>query len=352
MLICPTKLEANLLGNVEPVIQQGQDKMTANVKKYASMQQEGPKESKTHGPTSLATRATDLLQQAEAASSLLAAGTKTLVNMQQKTLHKSNNQSANVFSSKESLKDTANQSEHPSPESRSDNLVNLHHQNMIKKDNQQHKNQCDKRNDFIQTGSYTFVPEVQKPVKVKQATFQQNHQYSDVAMMLENAKTAVEDWEATIKTISSGARKLAVLRQSVPDNISQQNCSCNTGNYRHSFSSSDTLSTQSHLPLDKTQITSNTSTINSGTKGRKSLKQAMFQPDDMVHNSSDNAFSDMNGTVSDERQIPVPVRWSDGNVASRFLTPEENKKIFQILGDRQKVSSFSVHHLKMIILVL
>ena len=36
--------------------------------------------------------------------------------------------------------------------------------------------------------------------------------------------------------------------------------------------------------------------------------------------------------------IPVPVRWKDGkHIASRLLTPEENSKVFEVLGDRRRV---------------
>ena len=36
--------------------------------------------------------------------------------------------------------------------------------------------------------------------------------------------------------------------------------------------------------------------------------------------------------------IPVPVVWEGGkNIASRLLTPDENKKVFEALGGRRKV---------------
>ena len=42
-----------------------------------------------------------------------------------------------------------------------------------------------------------------------------------------------------------------------------------------------------------------------------------------------------------QANIPVPVSWKDGkHIASRLLTPEENIKLFEILGNKRRVRVF------------
>ena len=45
-----------------------------------------------------------------------------------------------------------------------------------------------------------------------------------------------------------------------------------------------------------------------------------------------------------QENIPVPVRWKDGkHIASRLLTPEENMKVFKILGSKRRVGDLQCY---------